>query len=104
VMLCISGGKILEFCEKCGRMLVPERREGEVVLVCKSCGTVKKLTSTASYKMTYSVEENKRRKITIVSEEEMKAIKRTKEEQELMEDYYKVFLETYAESESESES
>jgi len=99
-----SGGITLEFCEKCGKMLVPERRGGEIVLVCKSCGYVKKLTSSSAYKMTYAVEENKRRKMAIVSEEEIKRTKRTKEEQELMEDYYKLFLETYAESESESES
>ena len=93
----------MEFCEKCGRMLVPERRDGETVLVCRSCGFVKKIENSNSYKVTYSVEEGKRRKMAVVSEAEMKMIKKTKEEQELMEDYYRLFLETYAESESEGE-
>lgn len=92
----------MEFCEKCGKMLVPERRGGKIVLVCRSCGFVKGLEDSSSYKMTYSVEENKRRKIAIVSETEIR--RRSKEEQELMEDYYRLLLETYAESESESES
>jgi len=84
-------------------MLVPERRDGETVLVCRSCGFVKKIENSNSYKVTYSVEEGKRRKMAVVSEAEMKMIKKTKEEQELMEDYYRLFLETYAESESEGE-
>ncbi|HDO20752.1 MAG: hypothetical protein NDF53_02390 [archaeon GB-1867-097] len=92
----------MEFCEKCGRMLVPERRNGKVVLVCKRCGFVKPLHS-GSYKVTYAVGESKRRKITIVSEAELKRIKKSKEEQELMEDYYKLFLDTYEQSESEGE-
>lgn len=92
----------MEFCEKCGKMLVPERRGGKIVLVCRSCGFVKGLKDSSSYKLTYSVEENKRRKIAVVSEAEIR--RRSREEQELMEDYYRLFLETYAQSESESES
>lgn len=92
----------MEFCDKCGKMLVPERRDDKIVLVCRSCGFIKQLEDSSSYRMTYSVEENKRRKIAVVSEAEVK--RRSREEQELMEDYYRLFLETYAESESEGES
>lgn len=92
----------MEFCERCGKMLVPERHDDKIVLVCRSCGFVKGLEDSSSYRMTYSVKENKRRKIVIITEAEIR--RRSREEQELMEDYYKLFLETYAQSESESES
>jgi len=82
----------VEFCEKCGSMLVPEKRNGEIVLVCRNCGFVKKYTSQ-SYKVKQDIGEEKRRKITVVSESEVKSTKRSEEELELMEDYHKATLE-----------
>lgn len=93
----------MEFCEKCGNLLVPERRDGEIVLVCRSCGFIKKYTSQ-TYKVKQNIDENKRRTITILSESEVKGIKRSKEELELMEDYHKATLELMEEEEEEGET
>ncbi|MEM3615048.1 MAG: hypothetical protein QXX09_00145 [Candidatus Methanomethylicia archaeon] len=93
----------MEFCEKCGNLLVPEKRDGEIVLVCRSCGFIKKCTSQ-TYKVKQNIDENKRRTITILSESEIKGIKRSKEELELMEDYHKATLELMEEEEEEGET
>ena len=92
----------MEFCERCGSLLVPEKRGGKIILVCKHCGFVKHSRSS-TYRVTYAVGESKRRKLTIVSEAELKYSKKSGEEQELLEDYYKAFLDAYEASESGNE-
>lgn len=82
---------------------MPEKRSGEIVLVCRNCGFVKKHTSQ-SYKVRQDIGEEKRRKITIVSESEVRSTRRSEEELELMEDYHKATLELMeAESEERPE-
>lgn len=90
----------MEFCEKCGNLLVPEKRDGEIFLVCRVCGFFKKYTSQ-SYKVKQEIGEDKRRKIAIVNESEVKSSKRSEEELELMEDYHKATLELMEEEEEE---
>jgi transcription factor S len=35
---------VMEFCPKCGSMLVPQKTEGKVVMVCPKCGYILKET------------------------------------------------------------
>ncbi|MCS7096968.1 MAG: hypothetical protein NZ926_00560 [Candidatus Methanomethylicia archaeon] len=92
----------MEFCEKCGNMLVPDKRGAEILLACRNCGFTKKYTSQ-SYKVKQEIGEDKRRKLAIVDESEVKEPKRSKEELELMEDYHKAILELMVEEEEQEE-
>lgn len=83
----------MEFCPKCGKMLVPERKDEKVYLVCKSCNFKKLAKDTRGYRVSQEVDEEKRRKTIIVEEPRVK--KRKEEEQELMQEYYEVFLESF---------
>jgi len=78
---------------------MPVKKDDKVILKCKSCGFEKDLEKSESYKIVQQVEEGKRRKMLIV--EEPVKIKRKEEEKELMAEYYKVFLESYEEEETE---
>ncbi|MEM1573795.1 MAG: hypothetical protein QXI49_05875 [Candidatus Methanomethylicaceae archaeon] len=91
----------MEFCQNCGKLLMPVKKDDKVILKCKSCGFEKDLEKSESYKIVQQVEEGKRRKMLIV--EEPVKIKRKEEEKELMAEYYKVFLESYEEETEETE-
>ncbi|RLE49955.1 MAG: DNA-directed RNA polymerase subunit M [Candidatus Methanomethylicota archaeon] len=90
----------MEFCPKCGKMLVPEKKNEKVYLVCRSCGFKKIAKDMKGYRVTQEVEEEKRRKTIIV--EEPRAKRRKEEERELLQEYYEVFLESFAAEEQES--
>ncbi|MCQ5337198.1 MAG: DNA-directed RNA polymerase subunit M [Candidatus Methanomethylicia archaeon] len=92
----------MEFCPKCGKLLVPVKKDDKTILVCKYCNYEKLVEPTSSYKIVQQVEEGKRRK-TLVSEEPIGIKKRKEEEKELISDYYKVFLESYEEESEEQE-
>jgi len=91
----------LEFCPKCGKLLIPDRRGEKTYLVCKSCGFEKLASESKGYKIVQTVEEGKRRKTLIVEEPAKIVKKRKEEERELMADYYELFLENYEETAEE---
>lgn len=94
----------MEFCPKCGKLLIPEKRDGKTFLICRSCGFEKLASESKGYKIIQPIEEKKRRK-TLIVEEPIKIVKKRKEEErELMADFYEVFLENYEESEEETEA
>ncbi len=37
---------MVEFCPKCGSMMIPKKVKGRTILVCTSCGYVKKVTNS----------------------------------------------------------
>lgn len=95
----------MKFCPKCGNLLVPLRRDNKTVLKCRVCGyeeDVKVARAEEGYKLTHSIQEEKRVKTSKVSEEAGKPLRR-EEEREILQEYYEVFLESFSEEESSSE-
>ncbi len=75
-------------------------REGEALLLkCRSCGYVEKAEASAvqEYRLTRSVEEEKRVKTASVSEARMLSKEKKEEEREMLQEYYEIFLETFGE-------
>ncbi|MEM1537833.1 MAG: hypothetical protein QXK12_05280 [Candidatus Nezhaarchaeales archaeon] len=91
---------MVEFCPRCEKILVPEKRD-KLYLVCKNCG-FSKVYEGATYKLTERIEEDKRRKTVIIEKKPIHE-KIKKEKRELAEEYYEVFLNTFEESAEESE-
>ncbi len=82
----------MEFCPKCGGLMLPRRRGGEVYLVCQSCGYEMRAKRLEGYAAKEEIAEEKRTRVSVftatsrgVSEEERRQLK---------EEYYEVFLET----------
>jgi len=58
----------MQFCKKCGSLMLPKKEDEGVFLVCTSCGCAVKAESTEEYKLAKKVEE-KKEKIMVVEEE-----------------------------------
>jgi len=93
----------LEFCPKCGKLLIPSKKTDKIHLICRSCGFDKPASESKGYKIVQTVDEKKRRKTLVVEEPLAKGKKRKEEERELMADYYEVFLENFQEEGEEEE-
>jgi DNA-directed RNA polymerase subunit M len=94
----------LEFCSKCGKLLIPSKRDDKIFLICRSCGFEKPASESKGYKIVQKVDEGKRRKTLVVDEPQIKVSKKKEEEErELMADYYEVFLENFQEEGGEGE-
>jgi len=89
---------MVEFCPKCGSILIPERRKGKVMLVCKRCGYVKE-GSGSGYKQSQKVDKKSKTKLAVVSGEQTRKLK--DEEREMLKEYYETFLRTMEGSEEE---
>jgi len=93
---------MVEFCPKCGTILIPKRESGKIYLTCGNCGYSKLLESEKGYKSKHKVEEEKKIKILV-----MEPTPRDKEKitahKELLQEYYEVFLETMEQEEVEQE-
>ena len=89
---------MVEFCPKCGSILIPERRKGKVMLVCKRCGYVKE-GSGSGYKQSQRVDKKLKTKLAVVSGEQTRKLK--DEEREMLKEYYETFLRTMEGSEEE---
>ena len=82
---------MVEFCPSCGSILVPQRKGGQALLVCRSCGYTKKAAGE-SYMQREKLDRRKKTKVTAVSratEEKM-----SEEKREMLKEYYEVFLAT----------
>ncbi len=91
----------MKFCPRCGKLMVPRREKNKIVLICPQCKNTIEVTHSVEvgYRVKHEVEEEKRTKMAVVTGAERKL---TEEERQLLEDYYKVFLETYMEAEETS--
>lgn len=60
----------MEFCEKCGAMMLPKKVEGKKkpVLKCRECGHEKPMRSGPEYKVEYRIKHSPREKIVVVEE------------------------------------
>lgn len=94
----------MEFCAKCGKLLIPSKKDDKIYLVCRSCGLEKPASESKGYKIVQKVDEGKRRKTLVVEEPQIKGRKKKEEEErELMADYYEVFLDNFQEEGAEEE-
>ena len=95
----------MEFCSKCGKLLIPSKKNETIYLVCRSCGYEKPASESKDYRIIQKVDEGKRRKTLVVEEPQLKVRKKKEEEErELMADYYEVFLENFQEEGSDEEN
>ncbi|MCX8205141.1 MAG: DNA-directed RNA polymerase subunit M [Candidatus Nezhaarchaeota archaeon] len=88
----------MEFCPNCGKLLTPSSGKEEVVLACKVCGYAKPIDrAQRKYVWTERVNSAKRRKaVVVVTSPALE--KHKKEERELAQEYYEVFLEAFTEA------
>ncbi|RLE86708.1 MAG: DNA-directed RNA polymerase subunit M [Thermoprotei archaeon] len=93
----------MEFCPKCGGLLVPVKEKETVYLVCRKCGHKRKAKKKTSYKVVTTVTSDKKTRTGVIEEEVKISEERLAEERELLREYYEIFLETMAEQETESE-
>ena len=94
---------MVEFCPKCGSLLVPVKKNNKIFLVCPKCGYEKevKKSKNNSYRKTFKISEDKKTK-TAILEENTKINKEEKvREKELLKEYYEIFLETMEENEED---
>jgi len=90
----------VEFCPKCGTLLVPTSSEGKTYLVCRKCGYRKETSSKRGYVVRGEVSGDKREKLLVVEGVRSREKEKVEEEREIMKEYYEVFLESM-ESEGE---
>ncbi|MEW6592559.1 MAG: transcription factor S [Candidatus Hadarchaeota archaeon] len=57
----------MQFCKKCGSLMLPKKVDGDVFLTCTSCGHSVKAEGVEEYKMAKKSEE--REEVTVVEEE-----------------------------------
>lgn len=95
----------MKFCPKCGTILMPERREGKLILKCPRCSY--EVEVRGDIKKDYMIEEradlaSRVKTTSIVSEGG--AIQRSKEEiEQEKEEFYEVFLELMSSEEGGEE-
>ncbi|MEM2143607.1 MAG: hypothetical protein QXS20_09440 [Candidatus Thorarchaeota archaeon] len=88
----------MEFCDKCGALMLPTRKDGTPVLICRECGNERAIERPPEYTVNYRIRHSPREKIVVVEDE-------TEFGEELSEDEKreraKAILEFYEEEESE---
>jgi DNA-directed RNA polymerase subunit M len=89
----------MEFCPKCGGLMLPKRRGGELYLVCQSCGYEMKAKKLEGYAAKEVIAEEKKTKVSVFTAPSGAASE--EERRQLKEEYYEVFLETMVEEEAE---
>lgn len=95
---------MVKFCPKCGAPLLPKKSgEDEILLFCDRCGYETSIASKdlKSYKVRYSIDSTKRLHTAKVSES--KKVKLSEEDREMLQEYYKVLLESLQEESEEEE-
>lgn len=90
----------MEFCPKCGSLLVPTSSEGKTFLICRKCGYKKEVTSKRGYMVRGEVSNDKREKLLVIEGVRSREKEKVEEEREMMKELYEVFLESM-ESEGE---
>lgn len=85
---------MVEFCPRCGSILVPVKKRRRIHLVCNRCGYSKMARAKSGYKVREKVPEDKKAKVLVYTASEERGKERIEEERELLQEYYEVFLET----------
>lgn len=60
------GRTVLEFCDKCGALMLPVKKERKTVLKCRECGHEKKAERSPKYKVEYRIRHSPKEKIVVV--------------------------------------
>lgn len=90
----------MEFCPKCGSLMIPKKKHDGLYLVCTSCGYEVKAKDARGYSTRESVSEEKKTKVSVF---EVGGARADEEERSQLREIYEVFLETLAEEEEGSE-
>jgi len=85
---------MVEFCPKCGSVLVPVRKKEKLYLICKKCGFKKAVDKNIGYRKRETISEDKKNKLVIVTSSTSAPKEKLQEERELLQEYYEIFLET----------
>jgi len=72
----------MEFCEKCGALMLPKKEEGKksITLKCRECGHEKIVRSAPEYKVEHRIKHTPREKIIVVEEENRRSDEMTEDE------------------------
>ena len=72
----------MEFCEKCGAMMLPKKVEGRKrpVLKCRECGHEKSMRSEPDYKVEYRIKHSPREKIVVVEDADKRSDEMSEDE------------------------
>jgi len=102
----IYGDQLMQFCPRCGGVLVPTKKDGKEILKCNKCGYEKELSEKA--KKEYSVKEkadksNKVLTTSLVSDKGERRLEEEQLEQEREEYYKEIGLELLREEFEESD-
>ena len=88
----------MEFCDKCGALMLPKKGEKKTVLKCRECGRERTVKEAPDYTVDYRVHHSPSEKIVVVEDE-------NPDEEELTEDERrekrKEILEFYEDEETE---
>lgn len=82
----------MEFCEKCGALMLPRKKDDKPILKCRECGHEKSVKAPPAYKVEYRIKHSPREKIVVVEEgdrpkEEMSEDERRERRKEILEYY-----------------
>jgi DNA-directed RNA polymerase subunit M/transcription elongation factor TFIIS len=84
----------VEFCEKCGALMLPKKEEGQKVplLKCRECGHERPIKTDPDYKVEYRIKHSPHEKIVVVEDEyryseEMTEDERRERRKEILEYY-----------------
>ena len=90
VLIYLYGVLNMQFCPKCGGVMVPVKKDGKEVLKCKKCGYEKEMSTKdkKAYEIKETAKNNKVLTTSIVSEKEGRKRDENEWEQE-REEYYK---------------
>ena len=66
----------MEFCPKCGKVLTPYKKEGEVVLLCRKCGYTQELEGKQEV-IVKSSNRRQRTEVVVIEESEEKVLPKT---------------------------
>lgn len=94
---------MVEFCPKCGSLLIPVRKGGKIILVCRRCHFQKDVGSSDSYKGVQVISEDKKTKTAVIEEVKTTSKERKERERELLQELYEIVLETMEQEQMESE-
>ena len=92
---------MMEFCPKCGSLLVPATIEGKAYLVCRKCGYKREAATKGGYVVKEVIGKNKKEKLVVIEGAREREKEKLEEERELLKEYYEVFLESMESGESE---
>jgi DNA-directed RNA polymerase subunit M/transcription elongation factor TFIIS len=70
----------VEFCEKCGALMLPKKKDGKPILKCRECGYEKSVKTPPKYKVEYRIKHSPREKIVVVEESETRREEMTEDE------------------------